>query len=203
MDDRMERLTQLERRVDAISDGVSMAAPKDPKGKGLAGLDVRIDHLRSHGAHLLALLTLALHTHTPVESVVPFGTAGRSPLFASAIRDSSDPERCGRHGVYGYAEGRDASYFQRTETSTAFRDEYERHKQQTDADLDDISLGLNALKEIAGSMGEVRTSHLTELSPGACVRVCVRESRWVAPGWLGGTLAGCGDSGHSHVAHAC
>jgi len=99
MEDRMERLAELQRRVDAISDGVSMAAPQDPKGKGLAGLDVRIDHLQSH-------------------------------------------------------EGRDASYFQRTETSTAFRDEYERHKQQTDADLDDISLGLNALKEIAGSMGE-------------------------------------------------
>jgi len=79
----------------------------------------------------------------------------------------------GGTGVHVYAEARDASYFQRTETSTAFRDEYERHKQQTDADLDDISLGLNALKEIAGSMGEVRASHLTELSPAACVCVCV------------------------------
>lgn len=54
------------------------------------------------------------------------------------------------------AEGRDASYYQRTEHSTAFRQEYDASKQQTDAALDDISLGLSALKEIAGGMGEVR-----------------------------------------------
>jgi len=77
----MERLAELQRRVDAISDGVSMAAPQDPKGKGLAGLDVRIDHLQSHGARLLGLLTLLAllhthtHTHTPVSLVVCCSTA--------------------------------------------------------------------------------------------------------------------------------
>jgi hypothetical protein len=42
--------------VEAISDGVSMAAPQDRKGKALMGLDVRIDNLGSHGEWALRSL---------------------------------------------------------------------------------------------------------------------------------------------------
>jgi len=102
LEDRYQRLADLELRMEAIHDGISMQVP-DRKGKapvGIQDLEIRIDGLTEDG------------------------------------------------------RGRDKSYYEQTETSKAFRGEFELAKIRQDKDLDDISRGVTQLKHIADDMGQ-------------------------------------------------
>eukprot|EP00238_Polyblepharides_amylifera_P008032 CAMPEP_0196580358 /NCGR_PEP_ID=MMETSP1081-20130531/28582_1 /TAXON_ID=36882 /ORGANISM="Pyramimonas amylifera, Strain CCMP720" /LENGTH=269 /DNA_ID=CAMNT_0041900207 /DNA_START=95 /DNA_END=902 /DNA_ORIENTATION=+ len=119
--------------------GPSSGATKPSKGISTEELEDRHNRIAELEANLLAIPD---GVHIPAAA----------PKGKAKVVSSSHEIRLDIINEGGL--GRDATYYQSTEQSRAFRQEYELAKRRQDDDLDDISRGLGKLKDLANNMDE-------------------------------------------------